>query len=169
MKTVILVRHAKSDWNDPYVQDHDRALNNRGERDAPFMAEKFKEKNIAVDLIISSTAYRAISTAKAFASSIEYDFDKIRQELGIYEVGQRYVIQELTKLDDNINTVMLFGHNPDFSSLAKYLCGDFQYQMTTCSIVCIDFEFENWSNIKNVSGKVRFFEYPKMYFRDADD
>lgn len=159
MKTILLNRHAKSDWNNIDLTDFERPLNNRGERDAPEMAERLLEKNIKIDKIITSPAIRAISTARVFAEKLE--INEIQEEKDIYHSGEITIKKLVNELPDNINTVLFFGHNPDFTSLARYFSGELFANVPTCGIVCIDFDINTWKKIHQKNGKVRFFDFPK--------
>lgn len=164
MKTIVLIRHAKSGWDDPELADFERPLNKRGFRDAPFMGNILRERNIKPDMIISSPANRAITTAKIIAGQLGFPEEKIIQEMGIYENGSKYLLNLISKFDNSINTVALFGHNPDITSLSSYLSGDYFENVPTCGTVCIDFDFDNWRDAVEENGELRFFEFPKKFF-----
>jgi len=121
MKTLVIVRHAKSSWDDPSCSDFERTLNKRGERDAPYMAQITREKGIKADLIISSPANRALTTAKYFAKEQGIVDSNISQKELIYNSGFSEILRLLKKTDNSYNTVMLFGHNPDITHLTSYL------------------------------------------------
>lgn len=164
MKTLIIIRHAKSSWDNSDLSDFERPLNKRGFRDAEFMSKKIAEKNIKPDLILSSPANRAYTTAKIFAKELNYPEHQIITKELIYERGPREILSFISQTDDNLDTLMLFGHNPDLSTLTHYLC-DFEYgNLPTCAIVCIDFNFDSWTYLDDEKGKLRFYESPKMYF-----
>lgn len=163
MKTVILVRHAKSSWDDPELSDFERLLNKRGLKDAAMMASIINEKGIKPDLIISSPAVRALATAQHFAEAMSYPLDSIRREKAIYEHGPNGTLRILQKLDPDINTVMVFGHNPDFTHLVNFFTNKPFAHMPTCGVVCLDFKTEKFENLDTVKAEMRFFEYPKKY------
>jgi phosphohistidine phosphatase len=117
MKTLVLVRHAKSSWDNPGLSDFERKLNKRGVRDAPYMGKVVKEKGIQPDLIVSSPAVRALTTAKFFAHALDYSEDQIDKRESIYTSGPRQILTIINHLDDELNTIMLFGHNPDLTTL----------------------------------------------------
>ncbi len=165
MKTIVLVRHAKSSWDNPDWSDFERPLNKRGNRDAPFMAEVIRSKGIVPDFILSSPAVRAKSTALYFAQQLDYDSKNIKFDLGVYEKGMAYVKKILSTFDDNHNIALLFGHNPDITSLSSYFTGEYFDNVPTCGVVCIDFEIDTWAKITNENGKLRFFLFPKLYFQ----
>lgn len=163
MKTLYLVRHAKSSWENRSVSDFDRTLNERGKRDAPFMAKILKEKEIAVDLMLSSPAVRALTTANIFASEISFPENKIVKEKDIYEADRSELMDVIMKTDDSVNDVMLFGHNPGITYLSNYLCNFETDNIPTCGIVCMQMDFDSWKYLGNKSCSFKFFEYPKKY------
>ena len=165
MKTLLLTRHAKSNWDNPNWLDIERPLNERGLRDAPYIAEVVAKLIVKPDLIISSPAVRAATTARIFATAFEYDHKLIQYDKSIYENGARYIIKMIAKLDDKFNNVFLFGHNPDMTSLYSYFSGDYIDNIPTCGSFCIDFDCTNWKELEDINGKLRFFEYPKKYFK----
>src|SRR6187549_3048441 len=137
MKHLILVRHAKSSWKDSQLDDHDRPLAKRGEHDAPFMAKIFREKKMEPDLIVSSTAVRALTTAKEFAKKLDYKKEKILRLSEIYLAELDDLMEYVKGIDDDFKTVMLFGHNPSFTWFANYLTNGSIENIPTCGIVAI--------------------------------
>lgn len=169
MKHLILVRHAKSSWKEPELEDHERPLGKRGERDAPYMAKIFRDKKIDVDLIVSSTAVRALSTAYEFAKKLDYKKENILRSSEIYNADTDALFDYVKALDDENSTVMLFGHNPIFTWFANALSNSNIENIPTCGIVTIDFDVKKWNEIAGGKGSLRFFEYPKKYFKNAED
>ena len=165
MKTLVLIRHSKSDWSDPNLTDIERPLNKRGKRDAPFMAKLLKEKNVYPDLIITSPAKRALQTLEYFLDEFKYSKNKVMVRDEVYSMGATAIRKLLSNLDNNHNTVFLIGHNPDLTSLGNQLSDMFIDNIPTTGILCIDFEFDSWKDILTQAGKLRFFEYPKKYFK----
>ena len=165
MKRLLLVRHAKSNWENPEWTDFERPLNKRGLRDAPFMADIVKQKLEAMDYVYASPAMRALTTAKAFCTALNYPEDKIHIDQSIYEKGPRYIISLVKNADDKIDTLAVFGHNPDMTSLFSYFTGDYCDNMPTCGCLCIDFDIDSWQQVEDQNGKIVFFEYPKLYFK----
>jgi len=166
MKTLILVRHAKSSWNDSSLNDIDRPLNKRGLRDAPFMGKLLKETGIRVDKFISSPANRALTTAKYFAAAYGlHEADDIEIKDLIYHESIRSIMSYVANLENEWDIVALFGHNPDFTSLASILTNESFKNVPTCGVVCIDFNSKSWEDTGESLGKLRFFKYPKMYFK----
>ncbi|MBN1153788.1 histidine phosphatase family protein [candidate division KSB1 bacterium] len=160
MKRLILVRHAKSSWQNPDLEDIDRPLKKRGERDAPMMGQRLRSLQIKPDLLISSPAVRAMTTAQMIAEQIGYPVRKIATERSLYGSGWNEIMNTLTHTDDEFNEIMLFGHNPDFTTLASRLCA-FSETIPTCGVVCIDLNVASWKHIEEGCGKLAFFDYPK--------
>ncbi|HEX9970682.1 MAG TPA: histidine phosphatase family protein, partial [bacterium] len=161
MKRLFLIRHAKSSWDEPDVADIDRPLNNRGKRDAPVMGERLKKEHKAKpDLILSSPAKRALRTAKIIAKEIDYPEGKIEIKDSLYGSGVQAMLNIIQYLDGSLNEVMLFGHNPDLTSLANYLSNQHVDNIPTCGIFCVDFEIRSWQDVKNGEGIFKFFDYP---------
>lgn len=168
MKTVILVRHAKSSWKDPDRKDIDRPLNKRGKRDAPFMGVRLKERRVRPDLILCSPAKRARQTARIVAEAIGYPLRKIRFEKAIYHSTAQTLLEILKKQDDASGTIMMFGHNPGFSVLADLLLKDGPAQhMPTTGVYCIRFGVDRWGDVTEGNGDCEFFDYPKRYAKEA--
>ncbi|MGB9702996.1 MAG: SixA phosphatase family protein [Candidatus Kapaibacteriota bacterium] len=169
MKRLIIARHAKSSWDNPEISDFERPLNKRGKRDAEFMSNLISSKVDVPDLIIASPALRAATTAKYFAEALNYDYDKIEFSESFYFNGSKYIVEKLKTLHSSINSVMIFGHNPDITSLASYFSGEFFDNVPTCGVVCLDFDIDNWAKIEEENAKIVFFEYPKKYLKNNDD
>jgi len=160
MKTLYLVRHAKSSWESGVKTDFDRPLNHRGLKSADVMSKNISEKKLPVEKIISSPAKRAITTAKVFAKSLGIEEDEIRLEEKIYEASLKTLVELVHQFDDAISSIMLFGHNPGLTSLANYFGGKID-NLPTCGIVAVQFEVNHWTEI--AKGKILFYEYPKKY------
>lgn len=169
MKQLILIRHAKSSWKDTRLDDHDRTLNKRGEHDAPFMAEILRKKKTRTDLLISSTAVRALLTAKIFAKELGYKKDQILQEKELYLAEPEELIEIVKQLPDEKEVVCLFGHNPGITTLANFLCNAGIANIPTCGICAISFPLQSWQEVTAGSGQLDYFEFPKLYFKDAED
>ena len=161
MKTLYIVRHAKSSWNFPELGDIDRPLNERGKRSAPEMGLRLANKGIKPNLLISSPAKRARSTAKKIAKMIQYPKDRIIIEDKFYHGMEEDVIQVIRSTPNNNNGLMIFGHNPGFTELANSLSEANIYNIPTCGIVAISFNTDHWKDIGTTSGKLIFFDYPK--------
>jgi phosphohistidine phosphatase len=165
MKKLYLTRHAKSSWKDQDLDDFDRPLNKRGRRDAPFIGQKLKEKNILPGLIISSPAKRAITTAKVLAKQMGYPKDAIVEDENIYEAGGGELLSIIQQVDDKYSSLMMVGHNPAFTSLHNYLADQYIDNIPTCSVAFIDLAVDNWKEVEPNTGTLIDFEYPKKYFK----
>jgi phosphohistidine phosphatase len=164
MKTLYLIRHAKSSWSDSSLRDKDRPLNSRGLRDAPFMAKMLKGRGVQADAIISSPANRAFTTATYFAKEMEIAKNDIIQEEDIYEAYTEEIHRIIHALPDQFETVLLFGHNPTFTSVANQFTGNYINNVPTCGVVQIESSVDKWINFKPGSANLTGFFYPKQYF-----
>ena len=159
-KQLILVRHGKSDWkNSPVVEDFDRPLNKRGKKNAPEMAERLLNQGFDFDLMVSSPAKRAKSTAKFFAEV--FDYKEVTYESAIYEAGTSKLLKVVKKLDDQFQKVIMFGHNPGFTDFANQLTKADIYNMPTAGVVVINFPFDSWEMVSMGTGKIALFDFPK--------
>ncbi len=163
MKTLYLVRHAKSSWKEPALSDHERPLNKRGKKDAPFMGKLLKKKAILPQLIVSSPAKRALTTAKIMAGEMGYPKKKIREDERIYDNAVRSLMSVIGDTEDVFGDLMIFGHNPSFTELAEYLSNEQVENIPTSGVFAIDFDVDSWKAIDGGKGTCRFFEYPKKY------
>lgn len=160
MKQLIIVRHAKSDWGNPDLRDFDRPLNKRGTKNAPEMAHRLVKKQIKPELIVSSTALRALTTAKFFADTWQMPLADIQEQPSIYEASVNTLLKVINKFDNKYNMIAMFGHNPGLTDLVNYLDGQI-YEMPTCSVVILEFPFDNWAMISEGTAKVVLFDFPK--------
>jgi len=160
-KTLIFMRHAKSDWSIAGQKDFDRTLNNRGLGDAPRMGRRLLEIGVKPDLVISSPAIRARTTAEYVSEQLKYDIDKIVYDDEVYEASVRSLLAVINKLEDINNCVIIFGHNPTHTYLAEYLTKEAIGNIPTSGAVCIEFDFDSWSLVSEGTGKMKWFEYPK--------
>ncbi|MCF6270274.1 MAG: histidine phosphatase family protein [Melioribacteraceae bacterium] len=163
MKILYLIRHAKSSWEDHLLSDYDRPLSDRGKRDAPKIGEVLKSKKAKPDLIMSSSARRALKTAKIISSILNYPVEDIVEESAIYEATTQDLLNLINKIDDKNNTVFLFGHNPAFTVLANLLGNKFIDNMPTCAVAELKLDVNSWKDVAADRGKLISFEYPKKY------
>jgi phosphohistidine phosphatase len=160
MKTLYLVRHAKSSWKDQSLSDQQRPLNKRGHTSALAMGERLRKHHVEVELLYSSPALRALTTARYLADAINYDHEKIQIDSDIYFSGIDAMLQLVQECDPEINTMMLVGHNPDMTAFLNFLCGYQTSNMPTCSIATIEFNVE-WKKIAQSDGTLVDYDYPK--------
>jgi len=164
MKTFYLIRHAKSSWSDMSLRDFDRPLNKRGLRDAPFMSKMLAGKGVQPDAIVSSPANRALTTATFFADELGIQKQGIVQEKKIYEAYPEEVLEVIAELKEDWNTVLIFGHNPTFTTLANDFGEDYISNLPTCGIVKIESTATSWADVDETNSKLVAFYYPKEYF-----
>lgn len=164
MKTLHIIRHAKS-RNDLFgIQDFDRPLADRGFADATTMAKRLKAKSTVPDLIISSPALRAITTAKIFAEVLDYPEKKIQLELSIYESFSSDLLQIIHSIPDKFNTTMIFGHNPAFTALFNYLGGTNLDNLPTCGIGTLVVDITTWKDVAPSAIQHSEIDFPKNVF-----
>lgn len=161
MKKIYFIRHAKSSWNEPYLDDFDRPLNKRGKHDAPMMANRLKQHSIFPDIIISSPALRAKKTASKIAKVLEYDKGRILFCQELYNGGFENYLHVIGNIDNSHDTVFLVAHNPDITDMSERLGNIIIGNMPTCAIVCVCFDVDDFSKIEDKSGKALFFDFPK--------
>jgi phosphohistidine phosphatase len=161
VKRLYIVRHAKSSWEDPMLDDFSRPLNDRGKRDAPKMGKRLKEKKIMPDLLLSSPARRALATCKRIAEVIGYDEDKIKTERNLYHASETQMLEVVQSLKDKHAVVMIFGHNPGLTTFVNELGNQHFDNVPTCGVAAYDFEVANWKDVNFAKGKLLFFDYPK--------
>lgn len=154
VKTLVLIRHAKSDWKHHGLSDFDRPLNKRGLKDAPLMAAKLQDAGISPDLILSSPANRALRTAGFMADQFKIDFENIKQIPSLYLGSPQNLISALNNTADSVETLFLIAHNPGISYLASML-SNVELPMPTCTAVILklsrgwqDLQIEEYSIIK---------------------
>jgi phosphohistidine phosphatase len=162
MKTLYVVRHAKSSWNDPTLSDHDRPLNETGIRKTKIIVEYLKQKSVAPDLFKSSSALRALSTAKIIANALNYPVEDIEIEENLYHASAETVFSELFVLPNSVNSVMIFGHNPTFTYFVNGFLNPKMDNLPTSGVVSISFETDEWEKIAMVDYKVNFVVTPKL-------
>jgi phosphohistidine phosphatase len=162
VKRLLLIRHAKSCWQDTELADIDRPLNGRGKRDAPAMAERLRQRYPCPDLILSSPAKRARKTAKLMAEAIGYDKSAIRQDPRIYLQGVDGLLAVLRDVDEQAEQVWLFGHNPDISALAERLAGAGLGEIPTAAVVALALPCQHWRELAGSRATLEHYDYPKL-------
>jgi phosphohistidine phosphatase len=161
MKTLYLIRHAKSSWDNPLQADFDRPLNNRGKKDAPRMGKRLKKREILPDRMLTSPANRALTTCTNIASEIHYPVHKIKTEKRLYHAHADEILNVLSELDDEVNTVALVGHNPGLTDFINTMFDPALANLPTCGIVAGTFQTDSWSSIDKSNAHLLFMDYPK--------
>jgi phosphohistidine phosphatase len=164
MKTLYLVRHAKSSWEEVDLADFDRPLNKRGKKNAPFMGEILKESGFSPDLILSSPAQRAKVTAEILAEKLDYPLKKIVFEEEIYKASPAKLLQIIRNQENNIEKLMLVGHNPALTLLANQLTQTVHIEnIPTTGIFAVRWQGSTWEDIQSNKAQFLFFDYPKKH------
>ena len=146
MKTLLVLRHAKSSWDDPALDDHERPLNERGQRDAPRMGQLVREYGLLPDVVVSSDAVRARLTAEAVAKAARYP-GEILLDPRLYMAGPADILSLLPTVPGNAETVMIVGHNPGLEKLVEQLTGERQ-DLPTAALAQIGLPIDQWCDLK---------------------
>lgn len=163
MKTVFFVRHAKSSWADLDLDDHDRPLNKRGKRDAPYMAELMAKKGAHADLLITSPAKRARATARYFRSALGMAKEQLINDRRLYHAGIEIILEVVQELPADLAKIFVFGHNPGFTHIANHFSTRFIDNVPTCGIVQVSAAIEDWTRFDPNHATFEAFYYPKMF------
>lgn len=145
MKTLLVLRHAKSSWGNDYLADHERPLNDRGKQDAPRMGRLLQAEELVPDLIISSSAERALTTAEFVALNCEYE-NEIIVTRRFYHADPEDYLEVLAGVDDQYRRVMVVGHNPGMELLVEDLTGE-SVRMATAALAHLQFDIERWRDV----------------------
>ncbi len=160
MKSLYLIRHAKSSWSDPTLQDYDRPLNERGKRDTKSMGNRLLKKSIQPDLIIASSAKRTRQTAKRITKVIGYDSSSIITKKKLYHCSVIDMLDVTNKIEDKYQHVFILGHNYTISEYCDYLSG-VAHPFPTCTIACITFDVDSWKEVSGGTGTLNWIDFPK--------
>lgn len=164
MKYLYLVRHAKSSWTDPLLADHERPLNDRGERDIKLMPDHLLKKGEEKpQFIISSTAKRALATAKAFAKSYDLKNNQLTEDKNLYHADVENIYGAIFGIPDEFERVMLFGHNPGITDMANLFSDHFIENVPTCGVVRLDADIDHWNQFSPGNTQLNRFYFPKQF------
>jgi phosphohistidine phosphatase len=161
MKTLILVRHAKSSWDAIGLEDYERPLNERGKEDAPAMAKRLRDKKIKVDVFISSPAKRAHKTARYFAKEYGLDKKDVVLEDRLYGASAAGFSEVVSQIKNKHKTAVIFSHNPGLTEFANTLTSINIDNMPTSSIFAVEADCKKWADFNESEKKFLFFDYPK--------
>ena len=161
MKTLTLVRHAKSSWGDPGLRDRDRPLSRRGERDAPRMGKRIVKAGMRPSLIISSPAARAWATAKAVAQEIGYPQEFLQREADLYLASVDDFLEIVNAQDIGFNSLMLVGHNPGLTEFANYLSPNLTDNVPTAGVVSVNIDQNDWNLYDQPATELVVYDFPK--------
>jgi len=157
------MRHAKSSWDFPELSDHDRPLNKRGRHDAPLMGQQLLSRDVQFDLILTSTAVRALTTATLVAKELEFDQEKVQALPDIYKADRKDLIKIIQQVPDEVDCLLVVGHNPIISEVANKLSPEAIADMPTAGVVALRFKCNSWLDISGENSNLRFFDFPKNY------
>ena len=161
MKTLYLLRHAKSSWSFDELSDQERPLNDRGRDDAPRMGQALAKRQIHLDAVVSSPAVRAMSTAVLVARALEYPHEKIVVEPGIYGADEAGLLAIIRGLPDAAGSVLLVGHNPTITDTANALSPSVLNELPTAAVVCLRFSCDHWTEVSKANAEFYFYDYPR--------
>jgi phosphohistidine phosphatase len=162
MKKILLVRHAKSSWNDFSISDHDRPLNDRGHHDAPLMAKKIIESEFKTEAIYTSSAKRAKDTAKYFSTILEVDNNDFHVLPRLYHPTPDTILDVINEADDKYESIALFCHNPGVTHFASDILNQYIDNVATCGVIIMSSDASNWSEVNSNNLHFINYFYPKM-------
>jgi phosphohistidine phosphatase len=164
MKTLLLLRHAKSSWKDSELRDFDRPLNRRGLNTAPVMGKYISKRKLIPDLIISSPAVRARMTAALAMEGGELQ-SELRYDERIYEADMETLLKVVSQIDETAETVLLVGHNPGMQELLRALTGE-EHEFPTATLAQISLKLDKWSSVQPMSGRLKLLITPKSLVKE---
>jgi len=160
MKQLLVIRHAKSGWDSFTFNDFDRTLNERGHQDAPMMAKRLLKNKIKIVAFISSPAIRAFTTAAYFAKAYDVKESSILQIPELYHAPASVFFNVISKIDDALNTVAVFAHNPGITDFVNELTDTQIANMPTCAVFAVKANISHWKSFKSAEKDFLFFDYP---------
>jgi len=161
MKTLFLLRHAKSSWDCPGLRDFQRPLADRGEREAPIIGERLLGRGSTIDCIISSPATRARSTARLMAKAIGFPIGKVVSDPDLYFCGTSMYLKAASLVDDRCESAMLVGHNPTITDFVNEMTNAQIDNIPTCGLVELSLPIDHWSEVARGTHALVEFDYPK--------
>jgi phosphohistidine phosphatase len=163
MKTVYIVRHAKSSWKDAHLTDEQRPLLEKGKKRTKKTIDHLHEKRIKVDYIISSHAVRALETAKILAHALRYPAENIKTDPHVYFSDGDRIYNLIYDLPSQYDSVMIVGHNPALTDFVNQFLDPRIDNLPTSGVVSISFQTDQWADVPTANFKVNFYIYPKIY------
>ena len=163
MKTLTILRHAKSSWKDVSLADRDRPLNRRGKNDAPIMGRRIADAGIRPSLIVSSPAVRAWTTAKTVADEITYPREFLQREVSLYLASLNDLLDVVAAQDEGFNSLMIVGHNPGLTDFANFLSPGITGNLPTCGVVSVNIDQADWSLYEQPKTELVLHDYPKKH------
>ena len=167
MKTVYIVRHAKSSWEYEGIKDIDRPLKRRGINDAHLLSKVLSTKIERPDIFVSSSANRALHTAMIFAENFKYPLANLLIKKSLYSFSDGYLVKTIMALDDAFDTAIIFSHDHGINTFVNKFGNKNIVHVPTCGVVGVQFNTEHWKSINKdktiKKGKTVLFKTPKMY------
>ena len=160
-KELLIIRHGKATLDYDNISDIDRPLKEQGIIDVYNMANRIKDENLIPGKIITSSANRAIHTATIFAQVLNISTLDININENIYSADTEIMLNIINQIDDNIASVIIFGHNPTFTDLANYFTENYIDNLPPTGIVGLKFKTQSWSKIKRLKPVETFFDFPE--------
>jgi len=161
MKTILFIRHAKSDWGFADLTDIDRPLNKRGKRDAPEMGIRLAEMNTKPEIIYRSPSLRTTQTIDLLTTTAQWLDVKIEEEHWLYHASTHDYLTGIEKVKAEHDVICLCAHNPGITDIVNYLSGEYIANMPTCAIALIEFEINDWKEVSGGTGKLLHYDFPK--------
>ena len=162
MRRLTILRHAKSSWSNPGLDDHDRPLAKRGIRDAPRMGERLRARGADPQVIVSSSAKRALRTAEIVADALGGIGDRITIEPELYLASPGKLVEVVARQDPGVLALMIVGHNPGLTQLVNGLLPSLMLaNLPTCGVVTVDLDLEGWNLLDCASIELAYYDYPK--------
>jgi len=162
MKTLTLVRHAKSSWKHAGISDRERPLNARGKRDAPDMGARIQRHGIRPSLIVSSPAKRAWQTARIVAQEIDYPLEFLQREESLYLASLDQLLDVVASQDNGFNHLMVVGHNPGLTDFANFLSPGLTNNLQTAAVVSVEIDRDDWMLYERPKTRLLVYDYPKL-------
>lgn len=168
MKTLVLIRHAKSSWKDKNLKDMERPLKKRGTKDAGVMGKVLKDMQLVPELILTSPAVRARETARLLAREYNIDINQLVLEPMLYLESKAKLLKVINTIDDKFNTVFLISHNPGLTDLANTLSGESIENIPTSGVFALQFDVSSWAEADKGNARKTIFEVPKNHRKKVE-
>jgi phosphohistidine phosphatase len=163
LKTLVLIRHAKSSWKDDNTSDFDRPLNHRGKTDAPMMGKVLRQRQVIPDRYLVSPANRAVTTAQYLTAAMGVREDVVVTDHSLYLAEPQSILDVIATKGGSAKTLFVTGHNPGFTELANSISQARIDNVPTCGIFAVAFDISAWNAIAGQQGRFLFFDYPKNH------
>ncbi|MBU1370255.1 MAG: histidine phosphatase family protein [Bacteroidetes bacterium] len=162
MKTIYVVRHAKSSWDFPALPDHDRPLLEKGKKRTKKVIDYLLKQSIQLDFVISSSAVRASETADYIARALGYDSGSIKYDPSLYHADSEMIFEQFLDLNDEYKSLMLVGHNPALTNFVNNWLKPPIDWLPTSAVVCLEFSTDHWDELRHAPAKLNFIVFPKL-------